>query len=129
MFFAICLFSWEIYFWSSEKRNKHYLDFTFEQLLENKDLYKGKDPKGYYSINIKLVKALKSEENKVTLENSGNYENFKMTYRNLYEKFLISDEYKNRYEELLKIKGEAEAKKFKYFANIFLNWRKRNFNK
>ena len=108
-------------FEAAKKRNKHYLDFTFEELLENKDLYKGKDPKGYYSINIKLVKALKSEENKVTLENSGNYENFKMTYRNLYEKFLISDEYKNRYEELLKIKGEAEAKKFKYFANIFLN--------
>ena len=122
------MLSWEIYFWSSEKRNKHYLDFTFEELLENKDLYKGKDPNDYYSINIKVVEALKSEKNKVILDNSGHYENFKMTYRNLYKKFLASDEYRNHYEELLKIKGEEEAEKFKYFANIFLNWRKSNFS-
>ena len=104
-----------------EKKNKHYLDYTFEELLENKDLYKNKDPYNYYSINIKVVEALKSEKNKVILDNSRHYENFKMTYRNLYKKFLASDEYRNHYEELLKIKGEEEAEKFKYFANIFLN--------
>ena len=107
-------------FEAAKKRNKHYLDFTFEQLLENKDLYKGKDPNGYYSINIKLVKALKSEENKVTLENYGLYKNFKMTYKNLYKNFLKSELYTKHYEKLLKTKGEVEAENFKHFANIFL---------
>ena len=104
----------------AKKKRKDYLDYTFEELLENKDLYKGKDPDAYYSINIKVVEALKSEKNKVILENYGLYKNFKMTYKNLYKKFLKSELYTKHYEKLLKTKGEVEAENFKHFANIFL---------
>ena len=49
-------------FEAEKKRNKHYLDFTFEQLLENKYLYKNKDQKDYYFNNIKVVEALKLQK-------------------------------------------------------------------
>jgi len=119
-FIHFAYFPEKFIFEAERKKNKHYLDYTFEELVENKDLYKGKDPHGYYSINIKVIEALKSEKNKVTLENYGLYANFKMTYRNLYKKFLASKLYSEHYKELLKTKGEAEAENFKHFANIFL---------
>ena len=45
-----------------KKRNKHFLDYTFEQLLENKDLYENKDIRNYYTINKKVIDELKSEK-------------------------------------------------------------------
>ena len=107
-------------FEAEKKRNKHYLDYTFEQLLENKDLYKNKDQKDYYLTNIKVIEALKSEKNKDIMEKSGYDKILKMTYRNLFKEFLKSDEYKNHYDNLIKIKGETEAEKFKYFSEIFI---------
>ena len=107
-------------FEAEKKRNKHYLDYTFEQLLENKDLYQNRDQKDYYFNNIKVVETLKSEKNKDIMEKSGYNKILKMTYRNLFKEFLKSDEYKNHYDNLIKIKGEREAKKFKYFSEIFI---------
>jgi len=107
-------------FEAEKKRNKHYLDYTFEQLLENKDLYQNRDQKDYYFNNIKVVETLKSEKNKDIMEKSGYNKILKMTYRNLFEEFLKSDEYKNHYDNLIKIKGETEAEKFKYFSEIFI---------
>ena len=107
-------------FEAEKKRNTHFLDFTFEQLLENKDLYKNKDQKDYYLNNIKVIEALKSEKNKDIMEKSGYDKILKMTYRKLFEEFLKSDEYKNHYDNLIKMKGETEAEKFKYFSEIFI---------
>ena len=107
-------------FQAEKKRNKHFLDYTFEQLLENKDLYENKDIRNYYTINKKVIDELKSEKNKNIMANKGYDKILKMTYRNLFQKFLNSDEYKNHYEELIKIKGETEAEKFKYFSETFI---------
>ena len=102
------------------KENKHYLDYTFEQLLENKDLYKDKDPFNNYAINKKVIDELKSKKYKEIMTANGHYKTLQKTYRNLFEDFLHSKEFKNHCDDLLEKKGELEVEKFKYCANKFI---------
>ena len=101
-----------------KKTNKHFLDFTLEQLLENKELYVNKDPLNYYSQNAKVIIELKSEKNKDIMEQLEYNKILKTTYRDLFKEFLKSDEYKNHFDYLISNKGETEAEKFKYFSEI-----------
>ena len=103
-----------------KKRNNIYLDYTLEQLIENKELYKNKDPFDYYSTNIKVIEALKSEKNKNIMEKTGYNKILKMTFRNLFEDYLKSNEYKQKIECLIKRKGRSEAEKFEQFSKTFL---------
>ena len=102
------------------KNNKFYLDYTFEQLLENKDLYKDKDPFNNYAINKKVIDELKSKKYKEIMTANGHYKTLQKTYRNLFEDFLHSKEFKNHCDDLLEKKGELEVEKFKYCANKFI---------
>lgn len=104
-----------------KKSNKHFLDYTIEQLLENRELYQNKDPFNYYSENLKVVEELKSEKNKDILEQLGYNKIWKTTYRDLFKEFLKSDEYKSHIDYLISNKGETNAEKFKYFSEIFLD--------
>ena len=103
-----------------KKRSNIYLDYTLEQLIENKELYKNKDPFDYYSTNIKVIEALKSEKNKDIMEKLGYNKILKMTFRNLFEDYLKSNEYKQKIECLIKRKGRSEAEKFEQFSKTFL---------
>ena len=104
-----------------KKTNKHFLDFTLEQLLENKELYVNKDPLNYYSQNAKVIIELKSEKNKDIMEQLEYNKILKTTYRDLFKEFLKSDEYKNHFDYLISNKGETEAEKFKYFSEIYID--------
>ena len=101
-------------------KNNHLLDYTFEQLLENKDLYKDKDPLNNYAINKKVIDELKSKKYKEIMTANGHYKTLQKTYRNLFEDFLHSKEFKNHCDDLLEKKGELEVEKFKYCANKFI---------
>ena len=82
------------------KEKQHYLDYTFEQLLENKDLYKDKDPLNNYAINKKVIDELKSEKYKKIMANNGHYKTLQKTYRDLFKDFLCSEEFKNYCDNL-----------------------------
>ena len=104
-----------------KKANKHFLDFTLEQLLENKELYVNKDPLNYYSQNAKVIIELKLEKNKDIMEQLEYNKILKTTYRDLFKEFLKSDEYKNHFDYLISNKGKTEAEKFKYFSEIYID--------
>jgi glycerophosphoryl diester phosphodiesterase len=91
-------------FEAEKKRNKHYLDYTFEQLLENKDLYKDKDPLNYYETNKKVIDELKSEKYKKIMTDNGHYKTLKR-HIEIYSKiFYIHKNIKNIVKIYLKIK-------------------------
>ena len=101
-------------------KNNHLLDYTFEQLLEDENLYKDKDPKNYYSVNKKVLDELNKEIYKDAMKKSGCDKILKMTFRNLFENFLKSDIYKKHIDDLIKKNKKVKAKRFKHFAETFL---------
>ena len=101
-------------------KNNHLLDYTFEQLLEDEDLYKDKDPFNYYSVNKKVLDELNKEIYKDAMKKSGCDKILKMTFRNLFENFLKSDIYKKHIDDLIKKNKKVKAKRFKHFAETFL---------
>ena len=101
-------------------KNNHLLDYTFEQLLLDEDLYKDKDPFNYYSVNKKVLDELNKDIYKDAMKKSGCDKILKMTFRNLFEKFLKSDIYKNHIDDLIKKNKKVKAKRFKHFAETFL---------
>ena len=112
-----------------KKRNIHYLEYTFEELFENKKLYDNKDPHGIYSINLKVIKELKSEKNKHTMEMFGYDKILKMKYRELYELYLKSNEfkqYKQKINDLYEKKGNLEKAKIDIWFNNFIERFKKN---
>lgn len=109
-------------FQSVKKSNIHYLEYTLEELLENKNLYEKKDPRDYYSINLKVINELKSEKNKCIMEKYGYDKILKMKYRELYKEYLKSYDCEQKMNELIK-KERNETKKiekwFKEFVERF----------
>ena len=101
-------------------KNNHLLDYTFEQLLLDEDLYKDKDPFNYYSVNKKVLDELNKEIYKDAMKKSGCDKILKMTFRNLFENFLKSDIYKKHIDDLIKKNKKVKAKRFKHFAETFL---------
>jgi len=101
-------------------KNNHLLDYTFEQLLLDEDLYKDKDPNNYYSVNKKVLNELNKDIYKDAMKKSGCDKILKMTFRNLFENFLKSDIYKKHIDDLIKKNKKVKAKRFKHFAETFL---------
>ena len=101
-------------------KNNHLLDYTFEQLLLDEDLYKDKDPFNYYSVNKKVLDELNKDIYKDAMKKSGCDKILKMTFRNLFENFLKSDIYKKHIDDLIKKNKKVKAKRFKHFAETFL---------
>ena len=112
-----------------KKSNKHYLEYTLEELFENKKLYEKKDPHDIYSINLKVINELKLEKNKEIMEKFGYDKILKMKYRELYEKYLQSNEYKQyrqKINNLFEKKGKTEAEKIEIWFKTFLDRFKKN---
>jgi hypothetical protein len=99
------------------KRNKNFLNYTFEYILEIKASYENK-MNG--NLTKEVIKNLNSKENKDIMESSGYAKILKMTFLNLYEDFLKSNEYIKHIEDLIENKSELEAEKFVYFSQIFV---------
>lgn len=102
-----------------KKRKRIYLSYSLEKLLEDEELYKNRDNEGYYSKNLKVIKELKSEKNKDIMENNGYNKILKMNYKELFEEYLTSDEFRKKIEKL-NSKNKQEAEKFEYFSNLFI---------
>ena len=111
-------------FFVSAKKNNHFLDYTFEQLLLEKKLYENRDPKDYYSVNLNVINKLHLNIYKDVMEKTGCDKILKMTYRNLFENFLKSEIYKKHIDELIKKKKKVKARRFKHCAETFLCKRK-----
>ena len=112
-----------------KKSNIHYLEYTFEELFENNKLYGIKDPYDIYSINLKVIKELKSEKNKEIMERFGYDKILKMKYRELYELYLKSNEfkqYKQKMYDLYEKKGNSEKEKIDIWFNNFIERFKKN---
>ena len=109
---------------AAEKSNKHYLEYTLEELFENKQLYENKDPFDVYSMNLKVIHELKSEKNKKIMEMFGYDKILKMKYRELYELlYSKSNEYKQHKQqtfELYEKKGIKEKEKIDLWFDNFI---------
>lgn len=108
---------------AAEKSNKHYLEYTLEELFENKQLYENKDPFDVYSTNLKVIHELKSEKNKKIMEMFGYDKILKMKYRELYELYSKSNEYKQHKQqtfELYEKKGIKEKEKIDLWFDNFI---------
>jgi V8-like Glu-specific endopeptidase len=116
-------------FQAVKKSNKHYLEYTLEELFENKKLYENKDPYDVYSINLKVINELKKEKNKEIMAKFGYDKILKMKYRELYEKYLQSNEYKQYRQKIYNLfekKGKTEAEKIEIWFKTFLDRFKKN---
>ena len=102
-----------------KKRKRIYLDYSLEKLLEDEELYKNRDSEDYYSKNLKVIKELKSEKNKDIMEKNGYDKIIKMNYKELFEEYLKSDEFKKKFEQL-NSKNKIESENFQYFSNSFI---------
>ena len=102
-----------------KKGNKKYLNYTLEELLENEELYKNNDIEGYYSTNLKVIKELKSDKNKDIMEEMGYNKILKMNYRELFEEYLKSNEFKQKIENL-NSKKKFDLEKFENVSNLFI---------
>ena len=109
---------------AAKKSNKHYLEYTLEELFENKQLYENKDPFDVYSMNLKVIHELKSEKNKKIMEMFGYDKILKMKYRELYELlYSKSNEYKQHKQqtfELYEKKGIKEKEKIDLWFDNFI---------
>ena len=108
---------------AAKKSNKHYLEYTLEELFENKQLYENKDPFDVYSTNLKVIHELKSEKNKKIMEMFGYDKILKMKYRELYKLYSKSNEYKQYKQqtfELYEKKGIKEKEKIDLWFDNFI---------
>ena len=108
---------------AAEKSNKHYLEYTLEELFENKQLYENKDPFDVYSTNLKVIHELKSEKNKKIMEMFGYDKILKMKYRELYELYSKSNEYKQYKQQIIELyekKGIKEKEKIDLWFDNFI---------
>ena len=108
---------------AAEKSNKHYLEYTLEELFENKQLYENKDPFDVYSMNLKVIHELKSEKNKKIMEMFGYDKILKMKYRELYKLYSKSNEYKQYKQQIIELyekKGIKEKEKIDLWFDNFI---------
>ena len=108
---------------AAEKSNKHYLEYTLEELFENKQLYENKDPFDVYSMNLKVIHELKSEKNKKIMEMFGYDKILKMKYRELYKLCSKSNEYKQYKQQIIELyekKGIKEKEKIDLWFDNFI---------
>ena len=109
---------------AAKKSNKHYLEYTLEELFENKQLYENKDPFDVYSTNLKVIHELKSEKNKKIMEMFGYDKILKMKYRELYELlYSKSNEYKQYKQQIIELyekKGIKEKEKIDLWFDNFI---------
>ena len=108
---------------AAEKSNKHYLEYTLEELFENKQLYENKDPFDVYSMNLKVIHELKSEKNKKIMEMFGYDKILKMKYRELYKLYSKSNEYKQYKQQVFELyekKGIKEKEKIDLWFDNFI---------
>lgn len=108
---------------AAEKSNKHYLEYTLEELFENKQLYENKDPFDVYSTNLKVIHELKSEKNKKIMEMFGYNKILKMKYRELYKLCSKSNEYKQYKQQIIELyekKGIKEKEKIDLWFDNFI---------
>ena len=107
-----------------KKGNSHYLEYTLEELFENRTLYENKDPYDIYSHNLKVINVLKSEKNKETMGRFGYDKILKMKYRELYELYLKSNkfkQYKQKVYDLYEKKGNSVKEKIDLWFNNFID--------
>ena len=108
---------------AAKKSNKHYLEYTLEELFENKQLYENKDPFDVYSMNLKVIHELKSEKNKKIMEMFGYDKILKMKYRELYKLYSKSNEYKQYKQQIIELyekKGIKEKEKIDLWFDNFI---------
>ena len=108
---------------AAEKSNKHYLEYTLEELFENKQLYENKDPFDVYSTNLKVIHELKSEKNKKIMEMFGYDKILKMKYRELYKLCSKTNEYKQYKQQIFELyekKGIKEKEKIDLWFDNFI---------
>ena len=108
---------------AAKKSNKHYLEYTLEELFENKQLYENKDPFDVYSANLKVIHELKSEKNKKIMEMFGYDKILKMKYRELYKLCSKSNEYKQYKQQIFELyekKGIKEKEKIDLWFDNFI---------
>ena len=108
---------------AAKKSNKHYLEYTLEELFENKQLYENKDPFDVYSMNLKVIHELKSEKNKKIMEMFGYDKILKMKYRELYKLCSKSNEYKQYKQQIIELyekKGIKEKEKIDLWFDNFI---------
>ena len=88
------------------KRNKNYLNLTIKEIMTNEGFYKSKNDLENYQLNLKIVQCKEVQEN----------EEFQrilnMTYRELIEEYINSDEFKI---------GELNHLKMKKFDDKYIN--------
>ena len=102
-----------------KKGNKNFLEYTLEELIEKEELYKDKDSEISYDVNLKVIRELKSEKNRDIMEKYGYDKILKMNYRDLFEEYLKSNEFKQKIYKL-KTKEKLKADKFEYYSNSFI---------
>ena len=102
-----------------KKGNKNFLEYTLEELIEKEELYKDKDSEISYGVNLKVIRELKSEKNRDIMEKYGYDKILKMNYRDLFEEYLKSNEFKQKIYKL-KTKDKLKADKFEYYSYLFI---------
>ena len=102
-----------------KKGNKNFLEYTLEELIEKEELYKDKDSEISYGVNLKVIRELKSEKNRDIMEKYGYDKILKMNYRDLFEEYLKSNEFKQKIYKL-KTKEKLKADKFEYYSYLFI---------
>ena len=102
-----------------KKGNKNFLEYTLEELIEKEELYKDKDSEISYDGNLNVIRELKSEKNRDIMEKYGYDKILKMNYRDLFEEYLKSNEFKQKIYQL-KTKEKLKADKFEYYSNLFI---------
>ena len=102
-----------------KKGNKNFLEYTLEELIEKEELYKDKDSEISYGVNLNVIRELKSEKNRDIMEKYGYDKILKMNYRDLFEEYLKSNEFKQKIYKL-KTKEKLKADKFEYYSYLFI---------
>ena len=108
---------------ATQKRSRHYLDKTLEEIITNQELYKADIiSQNKYNNNLKVIGILKEDKYKNIL-NESNFDNFlKKKYRDLIDDYLVSNDFKLKIKSLkTKIRIE-ETKKYEYVAKHLIEY-------